>query len=195
MNYYISDTHFCHKNIMRYDSRPWNDVVEMELDMIDWWNAKVSDNDDIYIIGDFCWGDANDWKRILPKLKGRKHLILGNHDAKALREDVSSLFAEKPTHYKEIKDGEYKIVMSHYPMISYHNDTDANTLMFYGHVHGTLEFDAVMESVKTMKECCRAVALDYRGRLYNCWCGLYGWTPATLMEILTNKYSHGSKKI
>ena len=30
MNYYIADTHFCHKNILRYDDRPWDSLEEME---------------------------------------------------------------------------------------------------------------------------------------------------------------------
>lgn len=190
MNYYISDMHFCHKNILRYDGRPWDDISSMEYDMIDWWNKKVTDKDDVYILGDLCWGKESDWIRILSRLNGKKHLILGNHDPKHFSPEVLDLLAEPPTPYKEIKDGEYKLVLCHYPMLSYNEDTDPNTLMFYGHVHNTPEFDAVMESVKTMKECCRAVGINYRARLYNCWCGFFGWQPATLMEVLTNKYAH-----
>lgn len=158
--------------------------------MIDWWNKKVTDKDDVYILGDFCWGKESDWIRILTQLKGNKHLILGNHDPKQFSPEVLDLLAEAPTPYKEIKDGDYKLVLCHYPMLSYNEDTDPNTLMFYGHVHNTPEFDAVMESVKTMKECCRAIGINYRARLYNCWCGFFGWQPATLMEVLTNKYAH-----
>ena len=190
MIYYTADMHFGHKNILRYDSRPWTDVQEMETDMILWWNRKVKPEDDVYIIGDFCWEGARAWKRILTKLNGSKYLILGNHDQKAGREDVRALFAERPTPYKEIRDGEYTVVMSHFPMISYNYDAYENTVMLYGHVHGTLEFDAVMEAVKTMHRISRNSGFDYAGKLYNCWCGLYGWVPATLQEIMDNKYSH-----
>lgn len=190
MNYYISDMHFGHQNILKYDARPWKDVHSMEYDMIDWWNLKITAKDDVYILGDFCFGGYDDWKRILPQLNGRKHLIIGNHDLKQFPSDIISLLAEPPVPYKEIKDGSYRVLMCHYPLISYNHDTNPNTLMFYGHVHNTNEFDAVMESVKTMKECCKAVGFDYQGRLYNCWGGFFGWKPASLMEVLTNKYSN-----
>lgn len=191
MNYYTSDLHFCHENVLRYDGRPWDDINSMEYDMIDWWNKKITSDDDVYILGDLCFGNAGNWRRIVPQLNGRKHLIIGNHDLRGqFPEDIVAMFAEPPVPYKVVKDGDYYVLMSHYPMISYHHDSNPNTLMFYGHVHNTPEFDAVMESVNTMKECCQAVGFDYRGRLYNCWCGFYGWVPASLMEVLTNKYSH-----
>lgn len=191
MNYYIADMHFGHGNILRYDSRPWDDLTTMENEMIHLWNGKVSDCDDVYILGDFCWGKPDDWRRILPQLNGKKHLITGNHDLKKFPADVLSLFAERPVPCKEIKDGCYKVILCHYPMISYNNDGDPNTLMFYGHVHNTVEFSAVTESVKTMKECCEANGFDYCGRLYNCWCGFFGWAPASLEEILSSKDAQG----
>lgn len=191
MNYYTSDLHFCHSNILNYDMRPWSDVSAMETDMTRLWNEKITEEDDIYILGDFCWGNAGNWRRIMPQLRGRKHLIIGNHDLRGqFPDDIVALLDEPPVPYKVIKDGEYWVIMCHYPIIAYHHDTDPNTLMFYGHVHNTSEAQAVKEVVKTMKKCCQAVGLDYRGRLYNCWCGYYGWVPASLKEILVNRYSH-----
>lgn len=185
MNYYIADTHFCHKNILRYDDRPWDSLEEMESGMTALWNSKVTDDDDVYILGDFCWGHYSDWKRILSGLKGRKYLIPGNHDPKSFPEDITGLLAEEPVHYKEIKDGDYYVILSHYPMISYHHDSHANTLMFYGHVHATVEADAVTEAVNAMKERSHSAGFDYQGKLYNCWCGLYSWAPATLDQIIS----------
>ncbi len=187
MNYYIADMHFCHKNILAYDSRPWDDIESMEKGMIDLWNKRVTDEDDVYILGDFCWGGTGKWRSILSSLNGRKHLITGNHDLKKYPEDILALLAEKPTPYMEIVDGDYRVDMSHYPMISYNHDVYEHTVMLYGHVHTTLEFKAVCEAVKTMREQCLAVGLDYKGHLYNCWCGFFDWAPATLEEIINNK--------
>lgn len=153
MNYYTSDLHFCHKNILTFDARPWLDISAMEDDMIYLWNQKITDDDDVYILGDFCWGNAGNWRRVLPQLKGRKHLIIGNHDLRGqFSDDIVAMFAEPPVPYKVIKDGEYYVLMSHYPMISYHHDTNPNTLMFYGHVHNTKEAQVVKEAIKAMKE-------------------------------------------
>lgn len=45
MNFYISDTHFGHQNIIRYDNRPFSTADEMDEALIDRWNDVVSDED------------------------------------------------------------------------------------------------------------------------------------------------------
>lgn len=79
MKYYISDLHFGHKNVLSFDDRPFDNVEYMNKVIINNWNSAVTNSDEIYILGDVFW--KNDLaEEILPKLKGRKHLILGNHD-------------------------------------------------------------------------------------------------------------------
>lgn len=81
----ISDTHFGHSNILKFtDSasgsriRPlWEDVNEMDEHMIQQWNDTVRDQDIIYHLGDVYFGKGHE---VLPRLRGRKRLILGNHD-------------------------------------------------------------------------------------------------------------------
>lgn len=60
-NYYISDLHFGHYNIMRFDNRPFNSVEEMDKALIDNWNSVVSEGDTVYILGDFCWLKEDIW--------------------------------------------------------------------------------------------------------------------------------------
>lgn len=55
MNYYISDTHFGHKNIIGFDCRPFKNTLEMEQTLIKNWNSRVTKEDMVYILGDFCW--------------------------------------------------------------------------------------------------------------------------------------------
>lgn len=81
----ISDTHFGHTNILKFtDSttglhiRPgFSTVEEMDELMIDRWNSVVNDSDIVYHLGDVYFESGH---RVLPRLKGRKRLILGNHD-------------------------------------------------------------------------------------------------------------------
>ena len=56
MNRYISDLHFGHANILKFDNRPFRNTEEMETALIENWNSTVSAGDITYILGDFCWG-------------------------------------------------------------------------------------------------------------------------------------------
>lgn len=63
-NFYIADTHFGHKNILHYDNRPFFTVEEMNNQLADNWQMRVTPNDMVYILGDFCWGSQRDWEDI-----------------------------------------------------------------------------------------------------------------------------------
>ena len=81
----LSDTHFGHSNILKFtDSttgarvRPlWESADDMDEYMIQKWNDTVRDQDIVYHLGDVYFAKG---REILPRLRGRKRLILGNHD-------------------------------------------------------------------------------------------------------------------
>ena len=89
MIYYTSDLHFGQKSLLatgKWKERPFETLEEMHAAQIKRWNDKVTNGDDIYIAGDVgARGYHNMFPELLAQLKGRKHLILGNHD------DVSGL--------------------------------------------------------------------------------------------------------
>ena len=183
--FYIADTHFRHGNILRFDKRPWVSLEDMEQAMVSRWNKRVNNNDDVYILGDFCWsGNADVWAGILSQLNGRKYLITGNHDLKQFPQKVTAYLMQKPVPYKEIDDDGRTVILSHYPLLCYKHDSDPYSYMLYGHVHGTVEYDATQDAVRVYRKSCEAVGYKYQGKLYNCWCGLYDWAPATLDEII-----------
>lgn len=140
MNYYISDLHFDHENILRFDNRPFETVEEMEEEIIKRWNARVTPQDTVYVLGDFCWRTASEWVRITQKLKGRKVLIRGNHDPKKVDGKLRKLF-EDVKDYKEIIDNGRFVCMSHFPILLYNHAVDPNAYMLCGHVHMTHEND------------------------------------------------------
>lgn len=78
--WFISDTHFGHKNILEYEkeSRPFETLEEMHEVIIERWNTVVGKDDIVYHLGDFCFGKHN--ISIAYRLYGKKRLILGNHD-------------------------------------------------------------------------------------------------------------------
>lgn len=87
MNYYTSDLHLGHENIIAHCSRPFSDAEEMDRTIITNWNSIIKDNDDVYILGDIAF-KLTDHDSIpkIKSLKGRKHLIVGNHDVKNLKD-------------------------------------------------------------------------------------------------------------
>ena len=74
----ISDTHFGHANIIKYCNRPFVDPAEMDEKLIENWNSVVQDDDIVYHLGDVYMGKSS--SNFAHRLKGRKRLILGNHD-------------------------------------------------------------------------------------------------------------------
>ena len=88
MIYFTADTHFGHANIVRMCERPYPDVDTMNEAMIAAWNERVHGNDTVYIVGDMFLRCA-DPERILKRLKGKKRLIVGNHDGSWMGKDIS----------------------------------------------------------------------------------------------------------
>lgn len=52
--WFISDTHFGHVNILKYDERPFADIEEMNEELIKRWNKKVKNGDTVWFLGDFA---------------------------------------------------------------------------------------------------------------------------------------------
>ena len=112
-NFYISDLHIGHENILRFDNRPFADVNEMNNKLIENWNARVRSDDTVYILGDFIWAKESEWPSIVGSLAGNKVLIRGNHDPKQFSAATRRMFQEI-TDLKEIKDSGKHVVMCHY---------------------------------------------------------------------------------
>ncbi len=182
MNYFISDLHFGHANVIKFDNRPFKDVEEMNEKLIRNWNETVTKKDVIYILGDFIWGTNKQWLEIVPRLKGRKILIRGNHDLKKMPAQLKNMF-EAVYNYKEIKEDGYRICMSHYPMLLYPGSHGDKTLMFCGHVHQTLENAFLEKWIKEIKE---SSVCGNHGNIYNVGCMMpwMDYRPRTREEIL-----------
>ena len=79
MIYFTADTHFGHENVIRFCSRPFSCAAEMDEALIENWNSRVKGNDTVYVLGDMFFRSVN-FEEILKRLKGKKRLIVGNHD-------------------------------------------------------------------------------------------------------------------
>lgn len=193
---YISDLHLGHHNVITFDGRPFSDTDEMNDYLQDKWNMTVHKNDTIYILGDFCWYTDQIWQSLLRNLKGNKVLISGNHDLKQMSSRLKTLFADiKP--YKEIEDGDRRVILSHYPIMCYRRSYDENTWMLHGHTHNTQEQQYVEKWTRELVFK-RMNHSDNCGHIMNVGCMLphMQYEPKTLDEIIDawrNKYVKGDK--
>lgn len=85
----ISDTHFYHKNIIRYCNRPFESIEEMNAALIKNWNETINDDDIVIFCGDFCFCRTAEKKEVTTaltnQLNGHKVIVKGNHDFKQLK--------------------------------------------------------------------------------------------------------------
>lgn len=130
-DFFIADTHFGGENIRRYENRPFATAIEMDEKFIENWNQIVTENDTVYVLGDFSdYGDEEKDRNILSRLNGSKILVMGNHDRHRTSQEWRDLgFAEcfsLPVLYKDF------FLLSHEPLYINTNMPYAN---FYGHVH------------------------------------------------------------
>lgn len=109
----ISDTHFYHEPIIRFTSRPFYDIREMNEILASNWNNTVSSSDTVYCLGDLALGRERDLpKRAKPeltrmweqRLSGKKIFINGNHDPLGFGE-----------YWKELEHEGIKFLLIHNP--------------------------------------------------------------------------------
>lgn len=171
MIYYISDLHFGHEKVIVMDNRPFEDVEEMDSELIRRWNERVTDNDDVYIVGDVTYHSQNPAKWYLKQLKGKKHLISGNHDWKIAKdEDVANCF-ESVEKMESIDDNGRSVCLCHYPIAEWYGKRYGGYHVF-GHIH-----------------CRRDEVYEFMSRFdkaLNAGCMINGYRPVTLDELIEN---------
>ena len=184
-NYYISDLHFGHHNIMRFDNRPFKSVEEMDETLIKNWNNKVSKEDTVYILGDFCWSTEDRWIEILKQLNGIKVLIKGNHDLRKMSQQLRNMFQDIKD-YNEVKDNGKRVLLSHYPMPFYRGDYNPDIIHLYGHIHTTIENDFMEHLRDYINKNDNRNGGKHLCQFYNvgCMMNYMSYTPRTLKEIV-----------
>jgi len=76
--WFTSDTHFGHKNIIKYCNRPWTGAQQMDDALIANWNDRVADDDIVYHLGDFTLDDRRYAANVFRRLNGQIR-VLGYH--------------------------------------------------------------------------------------------------------------------
>lgn len=159
--WFTSDLHFGHVSILYFHPKRRAEIgitlEELQEDkaiaiakhdewLINLWNSTVKKEDTIYFLGDFSFVNRKETEKILQKLKGKKHLILGNHD-KSLNgldryfESVSQIkeakFTNNQFHFIDPNET-FCVEMCHYPLLTW-NRRPHGTCCLNAHCHGALD--------------------------------------------------------
>ena len=138
MNHVTADTHFNHSNIIEFCDRPFRDVEEMNETLIVNWNSKVGENDTVYHVGDFGYGELGG---ILNRLNGEIIYIQSqewSHE-KAVLEHPDRFKRIVPIlTIKKIKEYGVTITFCHYCMRTWPK-SHYNHWHVFAHSHGRLE--------------------------------------------------------
>lgn len=170
--YAISDMHFGHQNIIKYCNREHPTAMEDAGAMISAWNSAVCDHDYVIMVGDISASkQGRVWlPKIIPRLKGRKILVRGNHD---LLTDIQymEMQIEKVVDILMLVDPKESktYVFCHYPdqprAVALAQDRDA--YLVCGHTHKQFPGHNYWDDVQRIN-----VAVDVMGK-----------TPRLLFEI------------
>ncbi len=148
MIYFSSDLHFGREVFFteKYTERHklWGNVDEMNEQLIKNWNETVSNDDVVFILGDFSnIEDRNKNTQIWNRLKGKKKLVLGNNDNEMYLDPLCF----KPglvvlPSCITITTPSAELFLSHYPTLDWKNkfkwvdgEKTPYSIHLYGHVH------------------------------------------------------------
>lgn len=193
MRYYIADCHFFHEALNeKMDKRGFESIQAMNEYMIEKWNQKVRRNDEVVILGDFSWGNAEETNDLLDRLHGKLYMIRGNHDYFLQKSDFRTERFVWIKSYAEMQDNQRKVILCHYPVMCYNGqyrlDRKGNprTYMLYGHVHDTMD-QRLLEQFQEITKRTTVQSPDGEERpipssMINCFCMYSDYTPLTLDE-------------
>lgn len=170
MIYFTADLHFGHENILKLCKRPFESIEAMDEALIAAWNERVGGNDTVYILGDLFFRSQNP-ASVLERLRGKKHLVFGNHDSSWYSSEKFGHFFVQAEHLLEVSDGKRGMTLCHYPMLSWKHET--KQYMIHGHIHNDTRADYWQW-------------LRSRERILNAGTDINGFCPVTFDELLEN---------
>ena len=186
---YLSDLHLGHANMLLMADcgrelvkrRQFQDISEMNEFIVRQWNEHVDPDDDVWIPGDFSYRSKIDVGKYLSRLAGHKHLIIGNHDIKWMKNIKLSQYFESVAHMDVVKEGSKTITICHYPLMEWSQSRHARysldgcSWLIHGHIHDSKTCEAY-KYIKEKLPCALNAGFDIPGNDY----------PVTFEELLEN---------
>ena len=133
--FFTSDTHFDHKNILKYCKRPFSSVEEMNQGLIDNWNSVVGKDDTVFHLGDVTFGGNTNLIKYVSQLNGHIILIKGNHDRKLQQSICDKLFDYTCQQLTLNIDG-ITVFLNHFPFLCFSGTYKTDkSIQLFGHIH------------------------------------------------------------
>lgn len=142
MIYITSDWHFMHNRDFLYEPRGFSNPRDMSEEIVRKHNEIVTDEDDVYHLGDEILSDTEKGIEYIKHLKGRIHLIRGNHSTD---NKIQQIVENCPNVVEVIgwaailKYKKYHFYLSHYPTkCSNYDDGESlktKVINLCGHTH------------------------------------------------------------
>ena len=126
MKYVTADTHFNHKNILKFRNGYGSTVEEHNETVLDKINSSCTKKDHLYILGDVIFGD--DYS-ILERINPLVTVIPGNHDNIERLYNCGHIHKIRP--YLKYED----VWLSHIPVHRYEIDSGRVIGNIHGHLH------------------------------------------------------------
>lgn len=148
-HFFLSDNHFRHANVIRYDNRPYETVEEMDADMIKKWNSVVGKDDIIWFLGDLSLSTNKEYlTKLIGSLNGRKRMVMGNHDNRKPRFYMDAGFEAVYDHPIVLLD---YFILSHEPLD--YMGTASPFYYIYGHIHNSAAYQTRTENSTCVCAC------------------------------------------
>lgn len=137
--FFTSDTHFGHSKIIDYCKRPFSSIEEHDKALIQNWNSVVGQDDTVFHLGDFAYGNSQFIANIIKQLNGNIILVKGNHDLKNMNPTLYNIFSDVVYQARILIDKQ-TVYLNHFPFLCFdHGDInlykDNYSIQLFGHVH------------------------------------------------------------
>lgn len=145
MIYLTSDWHFGHNKDFLYEPRGFKTIKEHNQKLIENHNSIVNDDDDVYVLGDLMLSDPKEGLKCISQLKGKIHLIRGNHDTDRKMEMYQMLpnIVEICGWSTMLKYKKYSFYLSHWPTMTPNIEKESlkqTVINLFGHTHQQTDF-------------------------------------------------------
>lgn len=142
LRFFTSDTHFYHRNILHLCKRPFSSLDEMHDEITQRWNSVVGPDDEVFHLGDFCYGAFGSKVKTRlagvarSRLNGKITLVSGNHD-KGL--DVKGIFGHDKVALLGIDLDGVRVRLQHRPPSSEEIIGMETEAVIHGHLHNNTQ--------------------------------------------------------
>lgn len=190
--FYAADLHLGHRSMPKYEKAAHvpnapDTVEDRDRLIMENWNATVSRNDDVWILGDVAYAPETAFLRLMRQLNGHKRIVMGNHDKTWVRKFAQTHKGDvvDVVDYARISDKGRKVVLSHYP-IAFWDCQHQGAYHLYGHVHTTAEEDLFQAFGKGIVDGGHLPEF----RAINVGIMAMGYAPRTLDQLIEQKGFH-----